>query len=147
MAFIKVNRVFHDVILASPLIQHKIELYAAGFKYNPGVGISLSDSRKALLQYYSNLESLRPAEERKMENIRVKEVCSVTGGGVYAAIIGDAVRLITLGSASRGIPHREWQIPFPVIDPEDYCLCPGADVIVFFEWLGERCVYSLWGST
>ena len=147
MALVKVNRAFHDVILASPLIQHRMELHAAGLKYNPRAGISLSDSRNALLQYRSNLESLRPAEERKMGNTWMDEIFSVSGGGVYALITGDAVQLITLGSASRGIPQKEWEIPLPVINPEYYCLCPGADVIVFSKRLGAGCVHSLWGST
>lgn len=55
----------------------------------------------------------------------------VTGGGVCAVLEDDSVRLFTLGSASRRIPDKEWEIPLPVTSPAKCALYPGADVIVF----------------
>ena len=71
--------------MASPLIQHKIELYSAGFKYNAAAGIELADSKKAFLEYRSNLDSLRPSEEVTLDGVRREDaVSSTTVGGVYA---------------------------------------------------------------
>ena len=125
------------------MIQHKIELYAAGLEYNAAAGISLADSRDAFFRYRSNLESLRPVEKRTVENSWTNDV-EVISDGVYAILddFEDSLRLFTLGSASRGIPHREWEIPLPVIDPVNYCLYPGSDVIAFVEQRGEECVHD-----
>ena len=57
------------------------------------------------------------------------------------AVSEDSVRLFTPGSASRGIPHREWKISLSATCLaghafyclKGYALYPGADVIAFFE--------------
>jgi hypothetical protein len=122
------------------LIQHKIELRAAGLEYNAAAGISLVDSRNALLQYRSNLDSLRPVEKRSFEILQAGKVVHARSGGGAFAIAKDSVQVFTLGSASRGIPHKEWEIPLPVTDLEDFCLYPGDDVIAFVEKQGVECV-------
>ena len=43
------------------------------------------------------------------------------------------VRLFIPGSASRRIPRKEWEIPLPVVDLEDFAFFPCADVIAFVE--------------
>ena len=83
---------------------------------------------------------MRPAEKRTLEIVHTGYRYHVKSAGGVFAIIEESVRLITLGSASRGIPHREWEIPLPVTDIEDYCLYPGEDVIAFFEKQGVKCV-------
>ena len=65
-----------------------------------------------------------------VEDIGAAEVPHRSAGDVYA-ILDDSVRLFTLGSASRGIPFKEWRIPLPVGAVDDYCFHPGADVIAF----------------
>ena len=141
----QVNRAFRDAILLSPLIQHKIDLYAAGFEYNPAAGIDLVESRKALHQYLSNLESMCPIEERSVEKLRVEEYgidCVRAAGGVIA-IADESLRLFVLGSSSRGIPYKEREIPLPPIRPGSYGFYPGADIIAFVEVQEVVCVYWL----
>jgi hypothetical protein len=126
---LQVNRSFRDAIAASPLIQHKIDLFAVGLEYNAAAGISLVDGRKALLQYRSSFDSLRPIEERI---VHLKRGTASMSGGVYAvASYGGPVQLFALGSASRGIPHKQWETPLAFL--EVYGLCPNADVIAFPE--------------
>ena len=139
--YFQVNRVFHDAILASPLIQHKIELFAAGLEYNAAAGIDLVESRKAFLQYKSSLDSLRPIEERVVGGVQVgDDYWSKTAGGVHA-VFADSVRLFSLGSASRVIPHKQWEIPSPTRDPMDYYIYPGANLIAFVDMRTSGCVH------
>ena len=140
----QVDRAFRDAILISPLIQHKIDLYAAGFEHNPASGIDLAESRRALHQYLSNLNSLCPVEKRSVENLRLQNVGDIlkASGGVIATV-NESVRLFTLGSSSRRIPHKEWEIPFQTFAVEDYCFYPCADVIAFIELKEEMCVHLL----
>ena len=63
----KVNCTFRDAIRTSPLLQHKIDLYAAGLEYNLATEFSLTDSRNAFAQYCSNLDSLCPIEKKIIE--------------------------------------------------------------------------------
>jgi hypothetical protein len=129
------------------LIKHKIDLFAAGLEYNPGAGVSLADSREALLQYRSNLDSLCPIEERTVESPWEGDMGLVkTAGGVCAIVKGGSVRLVTLGSASRGIPNKEWEIPAPVANQLDYCFYPGADVIAFVNLQESGYVCFSWGQ-
>jgi hypothetical protein len=128
---LQVNRGFRDAIVASPLIQHKIDLFAVGLEYNSAAGIDLVDSRKALLQYRSSFDSLRPIEERI---VHLERGITSTSGGVYAVASDDGpVQLFALGSASRGIPHKEWETRLASIFLEAYGFCPHADVIAFPE--------------
>ena len=119
----------------SPLTQHRMDLFAAGLEHNVEAGISLVDSQKALLRYHSSLDSLRPIEVKAVSNLEQEDLDEdymSTAGGVYA-IIKDPVRLFTLGSVSRGIPQKEWEIPLPVANPAGYGFYIGANVIAFVE--------------
>jgi hypothetical protein len=109
------------------LVQHRIDLFSAGLEYNPGAGVSLTDSREALLRYRSSPDPLY----RIRNTLQVGPVKAA--GGVYATVKDDLVRLFTLSSPSRGIQHREWEIPFPAEDLRHYGLYPGADVIAFVK--------------
>lgn len=134
------NRTFRDVIVTSPLVQHKIDLFASGLEYNPGTNTSLADSRKALAQYRSNLDSLCPIEERMVEGLHERDANPARMAGGICAIVRDgSVRLFTPGPASRGIPHKEWKIP---VIPLDYCFYPCADVIAFLVLQELRFVHS-----
>ena len=126
------------------MIQHKIELYATGLEYNAAAGISLTDSQNALYRYRFNLQSLRPVEKRTVNVLRSGNVGDAKSVGGIHAVIKDSVRLFALGSASRGIPHREWEIPLPVTDPAAFCLHPGGDVIAFLEQGEIKCVRFSW---
>jgi hypothetical protein len=124
------------------LIQHRIDLFVAGLEYDAGAGISLADSREAFVQYHSNLNPLCPIEVESLQGDYLDS--EKAAGGVYAIAKDDSVRLFTLSSASRGIPLKEWNVPYPVAEPEDYCFHPDADVIAFIESPGSRCVPILW---
>jgi hypothetical protein len=141
----QVNRIFRDTIVASPLAQHKIDLFSTGLEYNDGAGISLTDSREALLRYRSNPDPLCRIEDEYTDSVRA-------AGGVYATMKDGLVRLFTLSSPSRGIQHREWVIPLPVTGLRYYCLYPGADVIAFVKLQQSRRVhlsseFTLWSHS
>ncbi|KAF9793389.1 hypothetical protein BJ322DRAFT_1016908 [Thelephora terrestris] len=112
--------------------QHKIELYAAGLEYNAAAEINLADSQNAHSRYCSSMDSLCPVGKMMVSMWRDNLDRTRSGGGVHV-IFQESVRLFALGSASRGIPHREWEIPLPVADPAGCCLCPDGDVIAFVE--------------
>ena len=127
------------------MIDHKIELYAAGFEYNPAAGIDLAESGKALSQHLSNLYQLRPAEGWEAKNLRVKDnVDNVKSSGGVIAIVNESVRLFVLGSSSRKIPSKEWEIPLPPIELENYGFYPAADIIAFVEL--QEMLYVYWLS-
>jgi hypothetical protein len=136
--YLQVNRIFRDVILTSPLIQHKADLFAAGLEYNIAAGVGLHRSR-ASLQSTSSLNSLRPMEVSTVENPPTGyERSTVAAGGVYA-IAKSSVRLFAPGSVSRGVPYKEWEIPIPILGGfkrRCYGFYPGANVIAFAETLG-----------
>jgi hypothetical protein len=140
----QVNRIFRDVIITSPLVQHRIYLFSVGLEYNAGAGVSLTDSQEALLRYRSNPDPLC-----QIENVRQDPLNSIrTTSGVHAAVMDGSVRLFTLSSPSREIQHREWTIPLPVAwQQRHYCFFPGADVIAFFELQQPGCVHLPSGST
>lgn len=144
----QVNRNFRDATLASPLLQHKIDLFSTGLEYNAAAGVSLDDSRKALLRYCSSLDSLRPVEEKMMDRKWPEYVeLEKPVGGVYPIVNGSSIRLFTMGSASRGIPHKEWEIPLPVVDLACYGFYPGADVIAFVELREPKYIRLSWELT
>lgn len=105
-------------------------------EYNAAAGIGLADNREAFLQYRSNLDSLCPIEERTIDDThweRGDVGSSMAVGGIYAITEGDSLRLLGLGSASRGISHKEWEIPSPADDLAGYAFNPAADVIAFIR--------------
>ena len=126
------------------MIQHKLDLHAAGFDHNPAAEVDLAESRKALHQYLLNLDLLCPIEERAVENLPVPDNFDYikASGGVIAIIYG-SVRLFSPGSSSRRIPYKEWEIPLPPIRPGNYGFYPGADIIAFVEL---QVVYVYWLS-
>jgi hypothetical protein len=141
--YFQVNRVFRDAVRASPLIKHKIELFAAGLEYNAAAGINLPESREAFRERASNLGLLFAIEETVVPlEVQLDFVnISKTAGGVHAVYTGSGpVRLFSLGSASRGIPCKQWQIPSPVENCVGHCIYPPADLIAFVELQGGRCV-------
>ena len=125
------------------MIQHRIYLFAAGFEYNAAAGMSLADSREALLRYQSRSHPLRPVEERTVDDIQLQHAKSAhSAGGVFALLEDASIRLFTLGSTLRGIRHNEWKIPLPVDNPDGYCFDPSTDVIAFVEQ--QQVAYVHW---
>jgi hypothetical protein len=139
--FLQVNRIFRDAIAVSPLIQHKIDLFSAGFEYNDGTGLSLADSRKAFLQCLSNLDSLCSLEECVIEGLQVDdERFAMTAGDVHAVGNGRSVRLFTSGSASRGIPQKRWNFSHRVGALAGLGFDPDADAIALVGPIDRMCV-------
>ena len=105
----QVNRTFRDAIVASSLIQHKIEPFSAGLEYNAAAGIGLTDSRQVFLEYRSRLDPLYPNEEVTLDGVCREGVgLSTTGGGIYAITENDSLRLLTFGSGpSQGALYKE----------------------------------------
>jgi len=62
--YLQVNHAFRDVVLSSPLVQHKLDLHAVGLEHNPAAGIDLTESRKAFSQHLASYDALSPIEER-----------------------------------------------------------------------------------
>ena len=111
-----------------------MDLFSAGLEYNAGAGVSLDDSRKALLQYRSSLDSLRPTEVRVADRLWPDQTeFEYSAGGVYPNVDGSSLRLFTMGPTSRGVPQKEWEIPLPVVNLAGYGLCPEDDVIAFVD--------------
>ena len=136
LRFKQVNRKFREVIKGSPLIRHRIDLFSTGLEYNAEAGVSLDDSRQALLRYRSNLDSFCPTEKRTVGGM-TWDSCR-TGSkkiveGICAIVWGGSTRLLSLGSPSPGMSHKDWTIPVPSHDLWNsfYCFCPRADVIAF----------------
>jgi len=143
---LQVNRALRDVILASPLTRHKIDLLAAGLEYNAAAGISLAESKKAFDSYRSNLDSLQPTEERTVKELELATMVDAdplrTAGGVCAAL-QRSLRLFAPGPGSRGIPYKEWEIPLPDIKLDAFGFYPSADVIAFAGLEHSKCVHWL----
>ena len=126
------------------MIQPKIDLFAAGFEYNAIVKIDHDESRKALLRFKSSMDSLCPIEERAVDDPLWSHGCSMkTVGGIHAVVGGGSAQLFALGSASRGIPYKQWEIPLPVVGPFGYGFFPHADVFAVVE-LQHAVTYVLW---
>ena len=115
-------------------------MFSAGYENNVAAGVSLE---KALLHYRSNLDSLSPVEEGvEVLQWHLLELSDFTrtADDVHAiSDLYDSVRLSTLGSASRGIPRKEWSVPLPFV-PLGYALGPGVDVIAFVTMESAVCV-------
>ena len=77
---------------------------------------------------------LYPIEERTVDDLPPNYECIMkTVGGVHAIINDDSVRLFALGSASRGIPYKQWKIPLPIPHLRGLSFCPHVDVFVGVE--------------
>ena len=133
----KVNHAFHDLILASPPIQYEIDLFDLAVQHNPQTKVSLADCRAALGAYSKIREGLDPAEEWE----RVLDVSpspmAVAVSGTYGVLCRDSVEFFTLGSVSRGIPKREWEISLEHLDASIFTFYPRANVMAVVEEVGQ----------
>ena len=88
------------------------------------------------------MDSLCPIEERVVDHLREDYDSGRAVGGVHAIVDSNSVLLLALGSASRGIPYKQWEIPLPVTDPADYGFCPRVNVFAVVELQDVR--YVCW---
>ena len=57
----------------------------------------------------------------------------VVASGTYGILWRDSVKFFTLGSVSRGIPRREWDISFKVFEALKFTFYPQANVMAVVE--------------
>ena len=88
------------------------------------------------------MASLSPIEERVVDNLPVEYVSTETVGGIHASINHDSAWLFALGSASRGIPYKQWEIKLPTSGLQKCGFCPRADVFVIVKV--EGVMYVSW---
>ena len=87
------------------------------------------------------MESLCPIEKR-VDHLREDYDAGRTVGGVHAIVDSGSALLFALGSASRGIPYKQWEIPLPITGPTvGYGFCPRANVfaVVKLQSAGYVC--------
>ena len=119
-----------------------MDLHAAGLEYNPAAGLDLPESQRAFHEHLSKSNSLSFVQKMAEFDRRYKGLRrgSKTVGGVHAVEAG-SLHLFALGSASPGMPRKEWEIPIPGFLVDGYSFCPDADVVAFVEWQPSGCVH------
>ena len=132
----KVNRAYHRLIRASPSIQYEIDLSAAGLQRNPQIEPSMiSDCRGVLTAYLRRWKTLAPLEEWEMtirgDSWGPIDVSVV--GGVCGLLWKDLVKFFLLGSVSRGIPGREWNVLLGDFEASAFTFYPRANVMAVVE--------------
>ena len=131
--FLEVNRVFHDLVRASPAIQHEIDLFGAGLQQNPRTKASLTDRRAALELYRRSWESLDLVEEGDEDLRFFVDGAALVVGGTFGILGENLAKFITLGSISRGIPSKEWDFPFKDLEAFNFSFYPRANVLAIVE--------------
>ena len=127
--FGKVTRGFRDLVIHSPQIQHKLDLYAAGLEPNWTTGFTLTDSIKALGEHRSRWKDFNVDSEQQMTARISNSEQEATAGGVYGVVTGFEIQFFTLASNPRGIQPKEQKISldFKVVG---FAFHPHADVVV-----------------
>ena len=133
MAFLEVNHAFHGFVQASPSIQHEIDLFGAGLQRNPKTNMSLTDCRVALELYCRSWETLDPAEEWDDDLPSSAYKAANLVGGTFGILWKNSVKFITLGSISRGIPRKEWDVSLKDLEASTFSFYPRANVLVVVE--------------
>lgn len=116
---------------ASPSIKYEIELFAVGLQRNPRINTSIADCSKILSEYLGRWKTLDPTEEWTIAICASpdRDLDMVVVGGVYGLYHEDRVKFFVLGSISRGIPRREWEIPAKEIKALAFTFYPQANVV------------------
>jgi len=93
---------------------------------------SLPDRRAALEVYRRRLEAFEAEKWDKVFDVdSVLETTTVSG--TYGILGRDSVKFFTLGSVSRGIPRREWDVSFKDHEARFFTFCPQADILAVVE--------------
>jgi len=136
--FRKVSSAFHGLIQASPSIQYEIDLFGAGLQHNPRTKTSLDGCRKALEAYRDRWQTLDHAKKWDKTLHHVDDIQNATAvGGTYGILWKNAIKFFTLGSVSRGIPEREWDIPLKNYEARIFTFYPQADIMAVEEEVGR----------
>ena len=132
--FCQVNRGFNDLIQASPYINYRADLFAAGLEDNPAVSLPLADKRRAFDEYRTKWDDFGPIQKEQMRKLGNYGggSCNASGAGVFGFIADGerSIRFMTLESALRGIPQKVWQVSLPFeLSPQRFTIYPQADVL------------------
>ena len=133
---LKTNRAFHDLVQASPSIRLEIDLFDSGLQRNPRTKASLTDCCAALEAYRRSWESLDPLEEDDVGPLSFADGEALVVGGTFGILDENLAKFITLGSISRGIPSKEWDVPLNDLEAFDFSFYPRANVLAVVEAVG-----------
>ena len=129
----KVNHAFHALVRDSPVIQYEIDLSGAGLQRNPRTRAPLADCRTAFEAYSKRWEASHSIEQwTKDFRSSVYRAVSVVSG-TFGILWKRSASFITLGSISRGIPRREWDISFKTLRARGFAFYPQADILAVIE--------------
>ena len=111
--------------------------FRKGIKYNLSLATGDIDFGKIISLYLEQLNSFQSVRIRTLDGSSISRSPVVVAGGVYAFTVGQQLKLLAPGSASRGIPFKAWGIKIPISTNSGggYCFCPSANVIAFGETL------------
>ena len=93
----------------------------------------LTDHRAALEAYCKRWKSLEPIEEWHKELPPANRRRFGVVGGTFGILLDNSAEFITLGSFSRGIPRKEWDVPLGDIEAFHFTVCPRANALVVLE--------------
>jgi len=72
--------------------------------------------------------------ERRSEGCPVSIVHETLAvSGTFGILSGHSVKFFTLGSVSRGIPRKEWDISFEDFEAETFTFYPQANIMAVVE--------------
>ena len=94
---------------------------------------SLADCHAALAAYRKRWENFDPAQKWDwvLDVSDIREGVAVSG--VYGLLWKNSVKFFTLGSVSRGIPGREWDISFKHLEAKTFTFYPQANIMAIVE--------------
>ena len=77
---------------------------------------------------------MNPVEEwdKDLHSLAYDTVVNVVGG-TFGILLKNSAKFITLGSISRGIPRKEWDVPLGDLEPSYFTFSPRADLLVIVE--------------
>ena len=100
---------------------------------NPRIETPIAGCRLALASYRKRWETLDPVEKLNgdfhLDRDRGLWSAAIAVSGVYGLLWKDRIRFFALGSTSRGIPIREWEIPLKDIEARAFAFYPRANVM------------------
>ena len=99
-------------------------------QHNLRTKTSLVDCREILGTYCRRWKTLDPAEkgDKVLYHVSVVQLITIVNG-MYGFLSRNAIKFFTLGSVSRGIPEREWDIPFKGFYARTFTFCPQANIV------------------
>ena len=98
--------------------------------------MSLADSRVALETYHGKWETLEPAVKWSKDLGSPDYQAVSVASGTLGILWKDSAKFVTLGSISRGIPMRSWNIFFPYRGDCHFAFYPQANVLAIVEKAG-----------